>query len=202
MSKMDYVPTSYADLYAYYFAVKNGRSLVGTLIKGLMKHATPDEFEVLAQDTFTRMMEHKILEKFDASKANFGGAVYFTTRSVCVNYLDRKGRDPIGALNAGTVVESREDGEFERGVYALDSMDEGQDLEGSREATDFLGKLAAKLEALAKNPANTRDRNLIKVLELLAKEKTPSEIAEELGVTKTTVANWTAYIQQLAKQLV
>lgn len=202
MSKFDFVPKTPEELYNHFFKVTGGVSIVGTLIKGIAKHATAEEFETLSQDVFVRMLDHNLIAKFDSAKGNFGGVVFFTVRSVVVNYLERKARDPMGGLKAGSLVDQIEDGEFEAGTYSMETLDEGSDKEGRAvEAGDSIAKLARYLEGLARKATNTRDRNLVKVLELLAEEQAPSEIAEALGVTKSTISNWMARIAEITTEL-
>lgn len=198
---LNFVPKDNNELYSHYFKKVAGRSIVGTILKGIVKYASEEEMATLSNDVFLRMLDKNVLGNFDPSKGNFGGAVFFVTRSVAVNYLERKERDPLGGLYAGSLVETSEDDEFEPGVYRLESRVGSQDLEREAVAKDSVSQLTSYLETLASKATNKRDANLIKVVRLLAEESTPQEISEELKVTKATVLNWMGRLAEIAKQL-
>ncbi len=125
-AKNDVIPKDYEELYLHYIAGTMTRpSLCQQIIRTMTKgNATEEEREVLSHDVFTRCLEKDILKVFDPSKANFGGVIFFVTRSIVVNYLSRKARNPLGNLRAGTLVESSggDEESFEPGVYSLDAM--------------------------------------------------------------------------------
>lgn len=198
---LNYVPKSYEDLYRHYFTVKGGKSIVGTLLHGIMRFATEDEMESLMQDVFERMMRGNLLEKFDPAKGNFGGILFVAVRSVAANYLGRKSRDPLGALNAGSLVESTDDEEFEVGTYSLDRRESGEDLERATIARDAVARLKVEVAKLVKKADNLRERSLLKVVDLLAEESTPDEIAVALGVSRGTAHNWIARVAEIARGL-
>lgn len=198
-SLSNYIPKNYEDLYSYYITPKN--SLCNQIIRKLIPYSDEGERESLAHDVFLRCLEHKMIERFDPAKANFGGVIYFVTRTICVNFLTKKGRDPITGLCAGTL-EARDD-EFERGVFREEGIEqeamhrgEGQNPEGVIEARDQVIKLVKATEARAKTAKNKRDENLITVVKLLFEGYTDDEIAEKTGVTKGTVSNWKTALKE------
>lgn len=195
----NYIPKDYEDLYLYYIAPKN--SLCNQIIRRIIMYSDEGERESLAQDVFLRCLEHKMIEKFDPAKANFGGVIYFVTRTICVNFLNRKSRDPINGLCAGSL-EARDE-EFERGVYREEGVEqeamhrgEGQDPEGVIVARDQVIALVKATRERKKTAKNKRDESLITVVELLFEGYTDEEIAQKTGVTKGTVDNWKSALKQ------
>jgi len=120
----NYIPTDYDDLYRYYIhGDGNGNSLCHKIIRSILSHSNEDERETLAHDVFERILKNQMLTKFDPNKANFGGVIFFVTRSIVVNHLDRKGRTPLTGLNGGSLVVTDPDEEaFEPGVYNLERL--------------------------------------------------------------------------------
>lgn len=196
----DYIPKDYEDLYRYYIVGDGqGNSLVHKLIRSMMPHATDDERETLVQDIFVRIMAKDQLKVFDATKANFGGVIFYVTRSIVVNHLDRKGRNPVTGLNAGSLAATdSEDGEFEPGVYSLDRLfgTDAQDQDAAIDAARLVGKLQAWAKRLYDKPAHKRDESLYPLLGLLAEGNDPKECGAVLGVTPSTIHNWLGVLRQ------
>lgn len=192
----DFVPANYEELYLHY--VDGERSIVRTLIHSVMKgFETEEELAVLSQDIFLRCMDKKVIEGFDPAKANFGGVMFFVTRSICCNYLGRKSRDPITGLHGGSLVteESPEEG-FAPGTWNLDRFFVSTpDVSKSYEATEQVDILRTFATKLAASPRNKREESLLPLLNLLAEEFTPAECGVELGVTTTTIVNWMKYLR-------
>ena len=190
----NYIPKNYDDLYRYYIhGDGNGNSLCHKIIRSILSHSTEDERETLAHDVFERVMKSNMLEKFDSDKANFGGVIFFVTRSIVVNHLDRKGRTPLTGLNGGSLVITDPDDEvFEPGVYNLERLfsadvpDTGDALDASKTVRILI--LWAK--GLYDKPAHKRDASLYPLLGLLREGFNPKECGQELGVTPSTVHNW------------
>lgn len=197
----NYVPKNYEDLYQHYFKVTAGKSIVGTLLHGIMRFATEDEMESLMQDVFERMMRHNMLEKFDPAKGNFGGVLFVAVRSIAANHLGKKSRDPLGGLYGGSLVENTDDEDFEVGTYSLDRRDSGVDVERGAIAREAVAQLKAECTKLVKKADNLRERSLLKVVDLLAAESTPDEIAKTLGVSRGTAHNWIARVAEIANGL-
>jgi len=201
----DYVPRDYEDLYRYYIVGDgNGNSLAHKLIRSMLKYSTEDERETLSHDVFVRLLEHKMLEKFDHAKSNFGGVIYFTTRTIVVNHLARKGRNPLTGLSGGTLVsQDPEEGEFEPGTYNLDRLfgSSTPDNEGRMDAMKMLKELFAWAKDLQARSKNKRDESIIDLLNLLAEERDLKECGEVLGVTTSTVHNWMGLIRDKAREL-
>ena len=195
----DYVPKDYEDLYAYYIQGSgNGDSLCHTLIRSYLKYATDDERETLAHDVFLRLMEKKQLENFDPSKANFGGVIFYVTRTICVNHLSRKERNPLTGLNRGSIVEEDEVEEgFEPGTYALSRLFEAEDLDldGQIDILHALQSLFQWAHALSNTGASKRDRNLLNLLKMMIQERDVQECSQSLGVTTSTIFNWQKYLR-------
>lgn len=197
----DFIPANYEELYNHYVVGKGGKSIVRTLVRTFMTHGTEEEMETLTQDVFLRCMDKKVIEGYDSSKANFGGVVYFVTRSICVNHLDRKSRDPVGGLYGGSLtVQDPEDGTFTPGVWNIDRfMAAGQDVAKEYESKDQVNQLVAFATKAKAAPKNKRDESLLPLLALLAEEYSPQECAEKLKVTTTTVSNWMRYLAAVLK---
>lgn len=201
----DFIPQSYGELYAHYFKPDSkGSCIVRTLIRRQMRHATEVELEELSNEIFLRMQATNQLEVFDPKKANFGGAVFYVTRSICCNYMDRKGRDPMTGLNGGTLVEADEEADAERwqpGTYDLSKMQTEQvGTERRFMAKEIVSRLKAWTDALAKNPRHVRDEQLGQLLDLLYEGHDVNECAKRLGRSVTTVTNWVGIIAEQAKR--
>lgn len=197
----DFVPANYEELYNHYVVGVGGKSIVRTLVRTFMTHGTEEEMETLTQDVFLRCMDKKVIEGYDSTKANFGGVIYFVTRSICVNHLDRKSRDPVGGLYGGSLtVQDPEDGTFTPGVWNIDRfMAAGQDVAKEYESKDQISQLVAFATKAKAAPKNKRDESLLPLLSLLAEEYSPQECAEKLKVTTTTVSNWMKYLASVLK---
>lgn len=201
----NYIPKDYQDLYQYYVIGKgNGNSLTHQLIRGFLPYATDDEKETLAHDVFLRCLEKDMLKVFDATKANFGGVIFFVTRTICSNHLSRKSRTPLTGLNGGSLATSDpEDGEFEPGTYNMDRIFGSAipEVEKEMDAKALVGQLMAWAKELYDTPRHKRDRSLYPLLVLVANQASPEECGEELGVTKSTISNWMKVIQEQAREL-
>lgn len=194
----DFVPSSYEELYNHYVVGVNGNSIVRTLVRSFMKHGTEDEMETLTQDVFLRCMDKKVIEGYNPEKANFGGVIYFVTRSICCNHLDRKERDPVAGLYGGSLTtEDPEEGTFTPGVWNLDRfVVPAQDVAKSYEAAEQVEWLVTFAQQAQANAKNKRDESLLPLLKLLMEEFTPQECATQLKVTTTTVSNWMKYLKE------
>jgi DNA-directed RNA polymerase specialized sigma24 family protein len=200
----NYVPLDYEDLYAYYIdASGNGASLTHQLIRHFVPLASPEERETLAQDVYVRCHEKDMLRVFDPAKSNFGGVIFFVTRSVCVNHLNRKQRDPQTGLRGGSLTSGEvDDNEFEPGVYSLDRLfgTPSPNYERQIDASRIVRKLYDWARDLYEHPKVKRDASLYPLLNLLAEESNPQECGEELGVTPSTIHNWVGVLRQKIKE--
>lgn len=201
----NYVPKDYSDLYQYYFVGDGkGNSLVCKLIRSMLKHATEEEKEILTQDIFLRILDKDQLNVFDETKGNFGGVIYYVTRSIISNHLDRKGRNPLTGLCAGSLSETDpEDGEFEPGVYSLDRLFGSSDLDraSAYDAETLIGQLQQWAKALYYRPSHKRDESLYPLIGMLAEGYDPKECGVALGVTPSTISNWMGIIRKKAQDL-
>jgi len=190
----NYIPKDYEDLYLYYIhGDGNGNSLCHKIIRSILSHSTQDERETLAHDVFERIMKSGMLEKFDPNKANFGGVIFFVTRSIVVNHLDRKGRTPLTGLNGGSLVITDPDDEtFEPGVYNLERLFQADipDAGHALDASTTVENLIIWAKKLHDKPAHKRDASLYPLLGLLHEGFNPKECGQELGVTPSTIHNW------------
>jgi len=190
----NYIPKDYEDLYLYYIhGDGNGNSLCHKIIRSILSHSTQDERETLAHDVFERIMKSNMLEKFDENKANFGGVIFFVTRSIVVNHLDRKGRTPLTGLNGGSLVVTDPDDEtFEPGVYNLERLFQADvpDAGNALDASTLVENLIIWAKQLHDAPAHKRDASLYPLLGLLREGFNPKECGQELGVTPSTIHNW------------
>jgi len=201
----DYVPSDYNDLYRYYIIGKgNGNSLANKLIRYYLPYATQDERETLAHDVFMRIFEQGMLARFDPTKANFGGVIFFTVRTICVNHLGRKSRNPLTGLCGGSLTQSDpEDGQFEPGMYNLDRIFPAEtkapeDMMYNRTVIEMLYEEVNEL--LVRN-RHKRDQSLRPLLDMLAKQSTPEECALELGVTTSTIHNWIEVLADMVRDI-
>lgn len=203
----NYVPTDYEDLYKYYIVGQNGQSLAKSIVYKFLPYATQDEVEHLLSDIFHRILEKEILWIFDPNKANFGGAIYFVSRTICVNYLSRKGRDPLGQLRAGSLVETDTESDLEtftRGVYAMDrtvGADPSPDPESRLFYREFLSQLENWAYGLYQSPRHKRDASLYPLLKKLEEDRDYEECASDLGVTVSTIRNWVGEIRRAALEI-
>lgn len=191
----NYVPTSYEDLYLYYIEGKHGRSLARKIIRTILPFADEDETLDLLQATYLRIQQYQMLERFDKTKANFGGVIFFTVRSVCVNHLSRKSREPAAGLCAGTLVfGSGED--FQPGTYDIEKVDPGYE-EPIDDRVD-VSRLLDGLEKMKTKKGPKRDRNLHTLATLLLEGYEIKECAAVLKVTASTIHNWLDRIREVA----
>lgn len=202
-----YVPKDYEDLYRYYIIGDgHGNSLCAAIIRKMMPHATPDETETLKHDVFVRLVQYDMIERFDPKKANFGGVIYFTARTVVSNHLNKKQRTPLTGLNGGSLVEESptdEGEEFEPGVYSLNRMFGGEtpNYEVQMDAKSLVTQLTSWAKAKYENPQHKRDESLYPLLSLLAEQRNAKECGKELGVTSSTIYNWIYVLREKLQEL-
>lgn len=195
----NYIPKDYEDLYRHYIGpVTDGSSLCRTLIRKMLPFADQDEKEILAHDVFLRIQEKEQLKKYDPTKANFGGVIFYVTRSIVVNHLAAKSRNPITGLCKGTLVEQSPDDEtFEPGVYSLERLFEHDtiDLDSAIDAHRMVTSLITWAKALAADPKNKREESILPMLERMMLGEDPKIIAIKLEVTASTVHNWMEFVR-------
>jgi hypothetical protein len=220
--KYNYVPKDYGDLYLYYIEGDGfGNSLCHQLIRSFMPYATPEEHEILAHDVFLRCLKKEVLETggssrsekakalgkpgvFDPKKANFGGVIFFVTRTVCSNYLARKGRDPLGGLYGGSLVETDpETGVFERGTYSLDRLmpPDGQTIEDQLGDRKLVGEITRWAIGLQKLDRHIRDRKILPMLQMMTEGYEAKDMGPALGVSPSTIHNWQQIVREEAARL-
>jgi hypothetical protein len=198
----NYVPSDYDDLYRYY--IQGNGSLCMQIIRHMMPHATPDELETLPQDVFTRLQEKDQINIFDPDKANFGGVIFYVTRTIVCNHLDRKGRNPITGLHGGTLATNEpEDGEFEPGCYSLSRLfgAPAPNYEAQFDARAIIFELMDWARSLYEHPRHKRDASLFPLLQLMADEADAADAAEKLEVTTSTISNWVGVIREKAFEI-
>jgi hypothetical protein len=206
-SKNNYVPVDYEDLYRYYIiGAGHGNSLTHQILRTMMPFATEDERETLAHDVWLRMFEKKILDVFDPTKSNFGGVIFFVTRTIVGNHLNRKGRNPLTGLKGGSLTtgEAAPDATFEPGVYHLDKLfvTETPDPTAVMDLADLFDLLVEECRLLAEKPkSNKRERSLLPLINLLVKECDPEECGEQLDVTPSTIHNWLGVLREMVEEI-
>lgn len=196
----NFVPETYEELYEHYIGSDiRSPTLCRKLIRNFLPHATPDELEQLPHDVFARIIEKDLINKYDPTKANFGGVIFFVTRTIVVNHLSRKGRNPVTGLCRGSLTETMpEDGVFEPGVYYLDKIlgtDEG-DPDAALDAKALVSQLLSWTKSLQESPRHTRDRGLHTLLQAMLSGEDPELTAARLGVTVSTLYNWVDQFRQ------
>lgn len=197
-SDNNYIPSDYGDLYIHY--VIGNDSLAANLIRHFVPFATQEDREDLLQGVIERCMEKGVLDHFDPTKANFGGVIYFVTRTICCNWLDRRSRNPITGLNAGVLVETQD--EFEPGAYSLESMFGTVDMSGvdaRMDAAAIISKIERFVESCSARSSNKRDRSMEPMLGMLFLGYNVKEIAKELTVTTSTVYSWMELLKLVAE---
>lgn len=218
----NYVPVDYEDLYRYYIVgAGDGSSLVDRLVRKFVPYADQDEREQLRHDVFLRCLEKQVLETggssrsekakelgkpgvFDPTKANFGGVIFFVTRTICSNHLGRKKRNPITGLKAGSLVDTDPDTEeFEPGVYSLDRLFEAQepDHDLAMDVRALMLELYTQCRMLHQNPRHKRDESLYPLLQLLSVQSDVQECGKELGVTPSTIHNWLGVLREMVTEI-
>jgi len=203
MTKPDhsYVPENYDDLYRHYMTDQFGPSLTHQLVRHFVPFGHIDEWDALVHDIFERCMTKDMITVFDPDKANFGGVIYFVTRSVCVNYLSRNSRNPLGELRGGSIQETSEEDEFVAGTYQLDRIlqDDTTDIELTVERAEAFGFLLGWAENLAAKPKSKRDRSILPMLKMILDIGPDVEyLSEALGVTTSTIHNWLSFVRTKA----
>jgi DNA-directed RNA polymerase specialized sigma24 family protein len=202
----NFIPETYEQMFSHYFIGDgNGNSLAASTLKKFLPFADQDEVQVLLQDSILKAMKCRVIEKFDPEKANFGGAVFFVVRSICVNHLKRKSRNPVTGLSAGSLVEASSDSDegFTAGEWNLDHVfpAKNDDPEGSFDARSIVEKLTIWTKQMMDAPSHKRDECLHPLLALLAEGRDPKECSEELGVTVSTIHNWRQELKEMALAL-
>lgn len=201
----DYIPTDYEDLYRHYILGDgHGNSLCHKIVRHYLPYSDSDERETLAHDVFLRLIEKDMLKVFDPDKANFGGVIFFVTRTICVNHLARKQRNPLTGLNGGSLLSrDLEEGEFEPGLYSLDRLfgTEAPRYEDQMTARKIVGELVTWAKGLYDAPRHKRDQSLYPLLGLLADQHDPKECGAQLGVTPSTIHNWIEVLRGKAREI-
>lgn len=210
-SRNDYIPSDYEDLYRYYILGDgHGNSLVQQIIRKMMPYSDLDERETLSHEVFLRCIEKDVIVtggsssssrakelgktgKFEPSKANFGGVMFFVTRTVVTGHLSKKSRNPLTGLNGGSLAsKDMEDDVFEPGVYSLDRLfgTDAPNYEEQMYARKLLGELIDWAKCLYDNPRHKRDESLYPLINLLSDQHDAKECGAQLGVTPSTISNW------------
>lgn len=196
-SDNNYIPETYEALYQHY--VVGSDSLAAKLIRHFVPFASAEDREDLLQGVIERCMEKDVIGSFDSTKANFGGVIYFVTRTICCNWLDRRSRNPITGLNSGVLVETQD--EFEPGSYSLEAMFGTVDMDGvdnRMDAQAIVNKIVNFATECATRSSNKRDRSIQPMVELLLQGYNVKEIAQELTVTTSTVYSWMDLLKTVA----
>lgn len=200
-----FIPKNYDQLYRHYIKGDGaGGSLCKGIIRKMMRYATQDEVEILSQEVALRCVEKDVLSIFDPSKANFGGVIFFVTRTVVVKHLSKKSRNPITGLCGGYLRDGDEaDGEFEPGIYYLDKLFRPEDSikEDNLSLAGNLEILFEECRFLLVTPRHKRDQNLLPLLLMMAKQCDPQECSDQLGVTPSTIHNWIRELRRMYLEL-
>lgn len=192
-----FIPKSYEELYLHYVVGRSGESLTKSLVRHFIPYLAEDEQEALTHDVFVRCMEKDVISIHDPSKANFGGVIFFVTRTVCLNFLDRRTRNPVTGLSKGTIDTTKVELDFEPGVLKLDLLfNKPPDMSEARiDRERFLRKLFDWAKDLELKAMNKRDKNIYNLLGLMMEQVEPKECAPLLGVTPSTIHNWMSFIR-------
>lgn len=198
-----FVPETNEQLYIHYILGRGGESLTKSLVRHFIPYLTEDEQEALTHDVFVRCMEKEVIKKYDPTKANFGGVIFFVTRTICLNFKDRRTRNPMTGLSAGTIDTTKLDMEFEPGILRLDSIfsKEPDVSEVGIDTQRFLNSMFEWARSLSETGQNKRDKSLFLLLGLMAQQLEPKECAPLLGVTTSTIHNWMGFIKSHALSL-
>lgn len=191
----------YEDLYLYYIVGRNGDSLCKALLRSFLPFSTIEDREALAHDVWLRCREQNMLARWDTSKRNFGGCIFVVARTIAVNFLSQRGRNPISGLSAGSLVSTAED-QFEPGSYSLDTLFVvlPPDRESQLDAKEKVARLFTEARKRFRAPKNKRDRNLLPMLNLMLEGRDSQECGELLGVTTSTVYNWQVFVRSFLNE--
>jgi len=189
----DFVPSSYDELYTHYILGPESDSFCKKLIRSFLPFAEPDEVDSFAHDVFLRCVTHRMIERFNPEKANFGGVIFFVTRTVCCNHLNKKSRDPLGGLSVKALIDQTEDGETN--LWDLECI--VTECRGAdQDAKDLVKRLMDRLDLLEIEEPSVRSKSLKILLDLLYQGYDIKECADRLGVTKSTIYNWLGFLRK------
>lgn len=199
-----FVPSNYGELYTHYIKDGSSPTLVGSLIRKFVRYASDDEEDSLRQEVAERAIKKDVINLFDPSKSNFGGVMFFVTRSVCVNHLSKKSRSPIGELSVGSIVESdsmEDPGEIELGVWRADDIIEPVlDREYDKtEAKILISRLWEIVKEKHSKPITKRDESLKPLMLMMMEQYEVKDCAGKLGVTSSTIHNWISYLRDVLR---
>lgn len=186
-ARNNYIPKDYEDLYNAYFAPGK---LAPVLCRKLLFGRQSQDWQDANQEAYLRLLNTQILEKFDSSRANFGGMVFLACRSACCN----TGRRGAVELNHLSLVETNE----ERIPGAISGnqvpADEGQEDRIIAALTVEELRKSAR-EAKTKGKAK-RFQNQEQLIDLLLEGRSREEIAGILKVSRASVDLWVSVLSE------
>jgi len=215
----NYVPTGYDDLYRYYFV--DNDALCRKIVKKFVRFADRDEVEELVHDVFVRCIKKDVLKLHNPEKGNFGAIIFFVTRTICVNYLDKKGRDPMSNVlrgkfapfrillgeesnvlaDASLYYEEDNDEILELNAVEFERSDENT-LEPTLIAKLTVEELYKYMHVRSHKHTSMMDRKLSQLLTLMLQEKTVKECAKILGIGKSTTYKLIKLLQMVCKDFI
>lgn len=196
-NKVHYIPTDYQDLYESYFDPSKDSFVRGLTRRYAGTGASDSDVEDLMHATFERMLRLKSLNKFDATRGNFGLYLHQIVHSVVCNWHTKNKRTPsrssctLEALVAAT----RSDKYKPHGgpLRALTGVTEdAMNPENAVIAADLEGRLFE----IAQTEGGKRGAGLEKMVSILLQDGGAKDVAEALGVAASTVTGWRRFLRE------
>lgn len=188
-TKARHVPSDYQDLYETYFDPRDDTFVRGLTRRYAGSRANDADVEDLMHETFARMLRLKQLEKFDASRGNFGLFLQQIIRSVVFNWHAKNGRTPTHLR--GPV---GEDGEAAAWETEVDEAPSPEDLVLFADLERCIRRIA---EGEADAGAELRDVSLAPMVALLSDGREAKDVAAELEVSPSTITHWRRHLRGL-----
>ena len=204
--KIEYTPTDYQDLYESYFDPSKDSFVRGLTRRYAGAHACDSDVEDLMHATFERMLRLKSLEKFDATRGNFGLYLQQIIRSVVFSWHAKNGRTPtVDGVRLEALPSMRTDSRAKvsgsnpgkrplREVAGITA--EALDPEEATIAADLEERLfaIAEEERLSGGPGQ-RGEGLGTMISILLGGGEAKEVAQAMSVTPSTVTHWRQYLR-------
>lgn len=201
--KVHYIPEDYQDLYESYFDPSKDSFVRGLTRRYAGKRADDSDVEDLMHAAFERMLRLKSLEKFDATRGNFGLYLQQIVKSTCYNWHTKNGRTPTTEalhLDVLPFARDRRKHGFNTGHRPLRELAgvtaEALNPEEALIAADLEERLFAIAETeRAHGSSSTRGEGLGTMISILISGGEAKEAAKALGVSASTITHWRQYLQ-------
>jgi DNA-directed RNA polymerase specialized sigma24 family protein len=204
-TQQNYIPEDYQDLYEVYF-LNPGEGHEHSLVHGLVakyagKGATDADIEDLTSAVFERMLRLKSLEKFNATRGNFGLYLQQIVYSVVCNWHRKNRRTPTRESVPLDLMPDESKNENVRcwtggPLKALCGMTaESLSPEEATIAADLERRLFEIASTEKKHGTKSRGSGIEAMIKILAYDGEAKEVAETLGVAASTVTEWRRFLK-------